>query len=482
MAEELLDALAPLTRALGIAPPLSAGLSAGALLFEEAAALGRHLRDSRPLPYEHDDEGALRWWDDPVGLDESAEKRPGLLQRDDGERLLYQDALNFVYGLPGCGKSWVTLLAAKDALDQGGRVLLWNWEDTIGTVGRRARVLGALDMFRNPDRFRHVTSVNLKADGATENAQSWLGEHTDRGRPALVVIDTTGASGCPQDGSDIYGWLAEHVNSWRAVGATVLCVDHIPKRPEQRPKGPIGAQAKLAAVDGSALLVGGTPWTQRHPGRIYLVVEKDRHGEQPAAAGQVVAVIRGDYDSNGAFKVAIDVPRQEDEAESGDSENGDIADELLRALAATGPEGVVGSRKLRGLVKGRGADVDAAAEWLAHVGLIRKEPAGNGQGWRYVANEGVQEALEITSGGGSIMLGVSRVSDTLGHTPQAVSRRGPAPKGRTRGHAVHRDTDTPPCRDTPRGPLTRCRRRVAGTVAGSQMATHNRGRGRATDG
>ena len=101
-----------------------------------------------------------------------------------------------------------------------------------------------------------------------KEALEWLQESEG---PALVVIDSAESAGCPADGSDVAPWLQKIVEPFRDAGCTVLVLDHVPKRKEGRPLGPIGSQHKLAKIDGAALFVSGVPWTQKTDG--HLVVQ-----------------------------------------------------------------------------------------------------------------------------------------------------------------------------------------------------------------
>ena len=57
-----------------------------------------------------------------------------MLQRKDGATLFYDGKLNFLFGTPGTGKSWVALYAVHEALLRGQRAIYWDHEDTPSTL------------------------------------------------------------------------------------------------------------------------------------------------------------------------------------------------------------------------------------------------------------------------------------------------------------------------------------------------------------
>ena len=241
-------------------------------------------------------------------------------------------------------------MAALSAIRRGYKVVWWDFEDKPETLAARAAVLGGLDLATDPCKLMYLTPAVIEDPEALTHAITWLGD-------GLLVLDAAESAGCASDGSSVTEWFTKHITPWRTTcadeegngGATVLLIDHVPKRPQGRPRGPIGSQHKLARVDGCALKIapsaGGAIWTKRDPGTIYAVVDKDRPGDLPAR-GQIAAVIHGSYDHEGAFKATISSPSEA--AHEGGEDT--LQDELLRALAAKGPEGVVGARALRSLV------------------------------------------------------------------------------------------------------------------------------------
>ena len=75
----------------------------------------------------------------PIEARNAAEALPSMLDRADGETLLYAGKLNSIFGEPGTGKSWVALMAAIEALSRGGSVLWWDFEDKPDTLHHTRR-------------------------------------------------------------------------------------------------------------------------------------------------------------------------------------------------------------------------------------------------------------------------------------------------------------------------------------------------------
>ena len=324
------------------------------------------------------------WWTPPEAFVVTGEKRPAALSRDDGETILYAHCLNWVSGMWRCGKSWTALLAALNS----ARSLYWDFEDSARSMGERSALLGGLSHIQNDDLFRHATGYNLLHDYGDgqqaersdfDEAVEWLGD-------GLLVIDTAGSAGCPMDGSDVRPWINEMVNPWRRNNATIIILDHIPKRAEGRPAGPIGSQHKGSAADGVCLRVIGQPWNRSQGGHISLILEKDKHGDLPVTADKALATIRGSYDHNGAFAYSISAPQ-----ETGD-EADDLQDRVLIAISACGDIGIVGTKGLVSAVKGSRNTVLLAAEALAHAGLITKTLQG--KAWRYVITQRGRDLME----------------------------------------------------------------------------------------
>ena len=315
----------------------------------------------------------------------SGEKQAALWRRDDGETLIYSGRTSAIFGLPGSGKSWLGLMVAKATIEQGARVVLWDFEEGPETLYERSQLLGAQELIGDGEKLQFARPDLIESPNAIAEAIAWLGPL------GLMILDGVERAGCPSDGGAIGPWFDQYVEPWRAGKVGVLLLDHVAKRPEGRPRGAIGSQAKLARLDGVGLLADGTCWTKRGGGKVRLFNHKDRPGDFPAPIGQCGAVVIGNYadvDGQRAFGVTVEAS---DGATQGDDHDDldDLGNRILEALETHGRAS--SANALVKLVKARKQKVLLAAERLAFEGLITKEPEE--KGWAYGITEPGRAAL-----------------------------------------------------------------------------------------
>ena len=370
-----------------IAPGMSDQELLAAAFEDHERALGNALERKAPANGVDYPEGLCTRWEGGT-----PEPPPAILERDDGNPVIYGQRLSIVYGEPSCGKSWVGLIAAGEAIRKGGRVHWWDFEDTLDVQVDRSGPLGARESVTDFDRFRFV-HARTEFSGAAARASAWLLSAPDP-RFSLVVIDSAEKSGCPSDGDSVGAWLNRFVDPWCEAGVAVLVLDHVPKRPKDRPPGPIGSQAKRAAVTGAALFARGRVWTRDASGYVSLFNEKDRPGHLHTPMGKAVATIRGDYDGSGGFAVTVTAPKVEDESEG---ETADL-EAVYEAIKAAGLDGIKGQRKL-GIAAQIGTQKAAkAAEELAAAGRIIQEETGKGNVYRVDGDGLTKEQAEDVNG------------------------------------------------------------------------------------
>ena len=283
---------------------------------------------------------------------------PAMLERDDGETVLYEGKLNTLVGEPAQGKTWVALIAAIASARRGARVVWWDFEDKPSTLAARLDALGAGDLVGSDTFVYAHPSLADDPDGISA-VRAWasIGE-----RAGMVVIDSAESAGCATDSNNVVPWYESMVNPWLEAGCGVLLLDHVPKRREERPRGGIGSQHKLARIDGAALFVSGQIWTKTEDGAVTLRLHKDRQGDLPAVLNKPVCTITGRH-VDGVILYAITGP-------SGDVDDGDMGMRVLHAIAATGADGVKGMRKVRESTKGHNKAKDAALADLVGSGMV----------------------------------------------------------------------------------------------------------------
>lgn len=204
---------------------------------------------------------------------------PQLGRRTDGHYLFYAAQVNWVFGDPESGKTWLCLACIVEALKAGRRVLIIDLDHNgpAATV-HRLLALGAEETaLRDGNLFRYCEPED--AAGVREvvkDSTEW--------RPAVALVDSIGELlplyGSNSNSADDFTTM--HTNVLKPLakaGAAVLAVDHLAKGAESRAVGPGGTAAKRRAIGGASIRVKVcTPFTPGHGGSATLVVNKDRHG------------------------------------------------------------------------------------------------------------------------------------------------------------------------------------------------------------
>jgi AAA domain len=217
---------------------------------------------------------------EPVDVDavlrgEQLDPSPSILRRTDAEGLIYPGRIHLVYGEPESAKGWLVLSACREQMDLGEPVLYIDFEDVAPTAIGRLRNLGATDeQIRNlftyirPDTPATPDIVtNLPGIGAT-----------------LVVLDgVTEAMTLHglelKDNADVAKFVELLPRPLAKMGAAVILVDHVAKDTTGRGRFAIGAQHKLAGIDGAAYSIEVVkPFGRGLSGLARLTVTKDRPG------------------------------------------------------------------------------------------------------------------------------------------------------------------------------------------------------------
>lgn len=228
---------------------------------------------------------------------------PTLLFRSDGQPLLYPGALNGFHGEPGCGKTWLALLAAKTVIEAGLWALYIDYESTARAMAPRLAALGF-------DEASAAAFLYLQAGGMfTPADRSWLIDLVANMPIALVVFDSVGEALAPygaESDAEVARWVAEVARPLARAGACVLVLDHVTKATENRGRWAIGSQRKLAAIDGASYTLDvGQPWARDCSGTARLTVAKDRRGHV-GAVGAVAALVHVRV-GEGGRRVGIDL-------------------------------------------------------------------------------------------------------------------------------------------------------------------------------
>lgn len=280
-------------------------------------------------PDEEDEEGyELRSWN-PASVEAMAaildgtveQVRGTLLPRSDGVCLLYAGRVHWVQGEPESGKSWLMQLAVAMALEAGKNALYVDYEQDLGTIVTRLSLLGVRRADLLSGRLKYISPEvsHLKA------WDKWVSVLEGEYDIAVVdgVTDALGLSAVDMNkNSEVAAWMRGVPRAIaRYTGAAVVCVDHVIKDKEGRGRYALGAQAKLAGVDGASYIV--EPVEMMAPGKkgvLEMRVLKDRYGAIRAASGewrkadrsQLTATIT--LDSDGTKIDALIEPPTEEES------------------------------------------------------------------------------------------------------------------------------------------------------------------------
>jgi hypothetical protein len=230
-------------------------------------------------------------------------RQPTLLTMTNGQSLLYDDAENLVWGAPGCGKSWLAVLAVLQQIQAGRRVLVVDYEMSQRDWVIRLRLAGATqEQLRLVEYVAPQEALRLQryANGAPTEDSTLAGDilaaelaaAAERGAISLAIIDGVSemissnnlASNDAEDIAKMWNALPRLITN--ATGAGVLALDHVPKQAalvKQKDIMPFGSQHKLSRVKGAGFSAWATmqPSKLEHGGQVgllHLHCKKDRHG------------------------------------------------------------------------------------------------------------------------------------------------------------------------------------------------------------
>lgn len=225
--------------------------------------------------------GTARYTDVAALLDGTLPEPPAphLLTRSDGHALFYAGQVNWVFGDPEGGKTWVCLAAAEESLSHGGAALVVDLDHNgaAATLSRLIALGAPLGALRDPARFLYC-----EPDDRTDML-AVVADMADW-KPDVAVVDSVGELlplfGSSSNSADDFTTVHTRVLKPLArIGAAVLAVDHLAKGQDSRAHGPGGTAAKRRAIGGVSIRVKvKDAFTPGHGGSAYLSVNKDRHG------------------------------------------------------------------------------------------------------------------------------------------------------------------------------------------------------------
>jgi hypothetical protein len=258
------------------------------------------------------------WYPRPLDLDGEIDQLvPEFLARVDGHRLFYKGKINAVLGESESGKTWVALLGVKQALDVAERVIYLDFEDSGKGILARLRSMGIEDakfkdfIYANPDQNLTLEERMDLVDALSEFQPDWIIVDGVNAAMTLLNLELTSNRDATFFSQQLLRPLAQS-------GAGVITIDHVPKSKDNRGNYAIGAQAKRADINGSAIAVSvSKPFGKGMTGELNLKVTKDRpgslreHSKDAKFAGKVILK----SDASGKVMMSIQNPQMGEEGQ-----------------------------------------------------------------------------------------------------------------------------------------------------------------------
>lgn len=312
---------------------------------------------------------------------------PEFGRRHDGVALLYRGKEHSIASEPECGKTWFALMCVHDVLITGGRVAYIDFEDDAPTVVGRLLTLGAVPRRLRPEacQFRYV-----RPEGRYHGA--WFLELLDFGQgnhADLVILDgvTEGMSlfGLdPLKQPDAAVWRQILIKPAVTVGAATLATDHVTKDKESRGGYAIGAQHKLAGLNGVQFLLEQVqPFGRGIKGISRVLVSKDRNGSlrrhgRPTNNPRITYLgdLVGDATSGNMASLIFWPPRDDSEDEGAIPRH--IRAHVPKIVAALkSPAAPLGTNGIDERCKGKRSEIRETLAWMVDHAYVAVTPGPN---------------------------------------------------------------------------------------------------------
>lgn len=205
---------------------------------------------------------------------------PTVGQRADGVGLFYPGRAHTASGESESLKTWFALTACRTELDRGNAVVYLDFEDDeAGVVGRLLAVGAHREAVR--ERFAYIRPEGPMRPVDRADLHQALGDL----RPTLSVLDgVTEALSLHglelKDNGEVAKFGRTLIRPITESGAAHVSLDHVTKDAEGRGRYAIGAQHKLAGLNGAAYtLENREAFSIGRTGRSTILITKDRPGQ-----------------------------------------------------------------------------------------------------------------------------------------------------------------------------------------------------------
>lgn len=313
---------------------------------------------------------------EPVLAGEHLDPPPTMLRRTDGIPLLYDGAVHTISGESESGKTWLLLLAALQLMEEQRSVVFLDFEDRADRVIGRLLALGAtLPQLRT--HFAYIRPDRpLDDDGRTQLAPAITGT-------SLVILDGV-TEAMTTHGYDLNSnadsasfqallprWIADH-------GPAVAMIDHVVKDKEKQDRFALGAQHKLAGIDGAAYIVKTIqPFGRGKRGLSKVEVAKDRPGHvREHTYGKTIAEFSLDATGSDVVLIAHLTPPGADSGRPGQPFEPTILMEKISRLVQLTPG--LSKKSIEDLVNGKATTKRLALELLVTRGFINAKTESRG--------------------------------------------------------------------------------------------------------
>jgi len=211
------------------------------------------------------------------GIEEGIEP-PEELEPD----VLLKGRVHSLYAASGTGKTWFMLWLAKQCIERGESVLIFDMENGPRIVSERLRELG-VPTERLDELLHYYSHPSLPLNDLGVAAYEAL---LDEVKPSLVIFDSwinfLASVGLDENASnDIAAWAVHYTHPARNREITVVLLDHVPHENNHAR----GSTRKRDEVDVMWKLGNPLPFDRDRVGRIVLHREKDREGWLPVSVG-----------------------------------------------------------------------------------------------------------------------------------------------------------------------------------------------------
>jgi hypothetical protein len=298
---------------------------------------------------------------------------PVLLRREDNVRLLYPGRIHWFFGIPESLKSWLAMIAVKEALAAEGIVLFLDFEDDEDGIVERARALAIPEDVIDSPRFVYVRPEEALYDRRGDPTSALADfDRILTGKFTLGIVDGI-TEAMVTEGLDIIGnadaalFMRRVARRIARTGAGTVGIDHLAKNASG--EWAIGGQHKKAGLTGAAYSFElQQAFGHGLTGKARITCEKDRPGRVRPHLGPkklVGDLVLTSY-PDGSVTHHIEEPSTSTEPSP------DLLKKITDHLARYVGENKGNLRKL-----GNSDAVDDALNWMADHGELEIKQSGN---------------------------------------------------------------------------------------------------------